>query len=192
MVGDDLTILVVDDNDGCRDLYALWLEGRYEVWTAADGNEALDRMTERVDLVLLDRDMPGPSGTEVAKRVEAEYDCYVVMVSSRPVDFDVVELPIDDYVEKPVDREQIRHVAERYTVQQSYQQALDEFFALTAKLASLESEKSRAELEASETYARLKWLVDEKRAEVDYALGGEETDWSVAFETCTAGVSPSA
>ncbi|MHB9286314.1 response regulator [Halobacteriales archaeon Cl-PHB] len=192
MVGHDLTILVVDDNDGCRDLYALWLEGRHEVWTAADGDEAIDRVSDDVDLVLLDRDMPGPSGTAVAEHIEANHDCYVVMVSSRPVDFDVVELPIDDYVEKPVDRDEIRGIVVRYISQQSYQQALDEFFALTAKLASLESRKSRAELEASETYARLKWLVEEKRAQVDHALDQEETDWSVVFETCTSGVSPSA
>ena len=68
-----LHILVVDDNDDCRHSITLLLRGLgHEVQTAPDGQTAL-RMAqaEPPDVVLLDIDMPGMNGYELARRLRA-------------------------------------------------------------------------------------------------------------------------
>ncbi|MDY7082664.1 MAG: response regulator, partial [Halobacteria archaeon] len=59
------TIVVVDDEQAVADMYYEWLEGEYDVKKAYDGEEALEKIDQDTDLVLLDRRMPGMSGDEV-------------------------------------------------------------------------------------------------------------------------------
>ncbi len=184
MVGEGLTILVVDDNQGCRDLYSIWLAERHDVETAPDGRSGLAALDDRTDLVLLDRDMPGLSGTEVAEEIEAsDHDPYVAMISSMEVDFDIVESPIDDYVQKPIDRSDLDALVEQFRTQEAYHSALDELFSLMSKLGALETRYDEEELESNEKYKRLRRRVTEKRAEIDDVISTSETDWSVAFKT---------
>jgi CheY-like chemotaxis protein len=180
-----MKILVAEDNADCRDLYSIWLGDEHTVQLVPDGTAALEALDPTVDLLFLDRDMPGHTGTEVADSVaELPHDPYVVMVSSMVPDFDIVEMPIDRYVQKPVDQRTLESVIEQCQAQEEYRSALDDFFALTSKLASIEAEKSAERLAESEEYERLKDRVAVKRAEVDSALTPDQVDWSLAFKTC--------
>jgi two-component system response regulator CpxR len=186
MVGEPLTILLVDDTDGCRELYALWLPDEHEVLTAPDGRSALETIRPDVDLVLLDREMSDLGGVDVARELRADgHDPHVVMVSSRDPDLDLVDHPIDDYRQKPLEEGDLRDVIAEYRTRESYTDALEQFFALTAKVAALEASHSPAELAESDHYDRLTWLVEEKRAEVDRALSETAEDWSSAFRAAT-------
>jgi len=185
MLGDELTILAIDDSQDSRDLYAMWLGEDHSVLLAPDGSTGLAELDESVDIVLVDRDMPGLSGMAVAEGIAAgDHDPYVAMVSSMRVDFDIVDVPIDDYVQKPVTQADLGVIVEQYLAQRAYRSALDEFFSLTAKLAALEAELTESELRASDRYEGLKRRVAEKRREVDDAISTPETDWTVAFKTC--------
>jgi len=64
---EDKLVLVVDDEADVRDFLSMALEdARFEVVTAADGNEALDRIAERVpDFISLDLVMPNKSGIKL-------------------------------------------------------------------------------------------------------------------------------
>lgn len=182
----DPDILVVDDSEGYRDLYTLWLAPDYAVRTAADGPAALEQLDDGVDIVLLDREMPGPDGVEVAQSIEAsEHDPFVVMVSSLRPEFDLLEQPVDEYVQKPVEEADIRGVVKTYRAQQAYLTALDDLFALTARMAAIEAHKSDAELADSEAYARLEERVESKRREVHEAMAAAKSDWETAFRACT-------
>lgn len=184
MGGEPLTVLVTDDDRSCREVYRHWLADRHEVRDATNGYEVLERMDESVDVVLLDRDMPGPSGSEVARRIAATaFDPHVAMVGSAPIDVDLVETPIHDYVRKPVEESDLRAVIAEYRAREDYETALEEFFSLSSKLASLEAERSPGELAGEERYERLQWLVDEKRVELDLVLRRGEPDWTTAFRT---------
>jgi len=69
------TILVVDDDDPVRDITAAMLrEHGYTVYEAGSGGAALDTLERagKIDLVLIDFAMPGMSGAEVARRVQAK------------------------------------------------------------------------------------------------------------------------
>jgi DNA-binding response OmpR family regulator len=103
---DSSTILLVDDEDSIQKLltYPLEREG-YRVLQARDGEEALTRFAcERVDLVVLDIMLPKLDGLEVCKRLRAESEVPIIMLTARDDELDKVlglELGADDYITKP-------------------------------------------------------------------------------------------
>jgi DNA-binding response OmpR family regulator len=169
MSGD--TVLVVDDEERVTEAYKLWLEGSYDVRTATGGEEAMAELDEATDVVLLDRQMPGLSGDEVLERIrEAGYDCRVAMVTGVDPDFDITELPFDDYVTKPVKKDDLAAVVENLLSVSGFDEKSQELFAVSQKQAALEAEKSAAELEASEEYGRLESRAQELRLSLDDAI----------------------
>ncbi len=99
-------ILVVEDERSIRTIveYALRDAG-FRVLTAARGDDALGVVAaEPVDLVVLDIMLPGLDGLEVCKRIRAERNIPIIMLSARGEELDKVlglELGADDYVTKP-------------------------------------------------------------------------------------------
>ena len=175
------TVLVVEDEQALVELYVRWLDD-YEVRTAGGGEEALEEFDEDVDVVLLDRLMPGMSGDEVLREVRSRSgDCKVAMVTAVEPDFDVVTMGFDDYLTKPIERETLQELIGRLTARTEYADLEQELYALVSKQAALQSAKSREELDESEEYADLQAEIDEKRAELDSALPGVENDEFVAM-----------
>lgn len=180
-----LTVLVVDDMEGCRELYREWLTDSCTVLTATSGEDGTREMDHDVDLVILDRDLDGEDGRTVAcKLAETEYDTHIVMISWMEPDFDIVEYPIESYVEKPVTEDDLLAIVDQYQTQQSYISALEEYFALSSKLAAIEASQPGDELETNDEYNRLKQRVAKKQAEVDEAITENTTDWNFTFKTC--------
>ncbi|MDV7718483.1 response regulator [Pediococcus ethanolidurans] len=99
-------ILIVDDEKPISDIvkFNLTKEG-YEVITAYDGEEALEKVEdEQPDLILLDLMLPKIDGLEVARRVRAKHSIPIIMVTAKDSELDKVvglELGADDYVTKP-------------------------------------------------------------------------------------------
>ncbi|BAK21756.1 two-component response regulator [Melissococcus plutonius ATCC 35311] len=98
--------MVVDDEKPISEIvkYNLVKEG-YEVYTAFDGEEALEKVTEvEPDLVLLDLMLPKMDGLEVAREIRKTYNMPIIMVTAKDSEIDKVlglELGADDYVTKP-------------------------------------------------------------------------------------------
>ena len=99
-------ILVVEDDRPTRDLIARYLtDNHFRVSTAvtgAEGEAALGR--DPVDLVVLDLNLPDQDGLMLAKRLLAERDIPIVILTGRTEEMDRVlglELGADDYVTKP-------------------------------------------------------------------------------------------
>ena len=100
------TILVVDDEERIIDLAKMYLEqDGYPVMSATDGVNALRMILEgRPNLVVLDLMLPGMDGLEVCRRVRAESDVPIIMLTARSDDIDKIvglELGADDYLTKP-------------------------------------------------------------------------------------------
>lgn len=99
-------ILVVDDEKPISDIvkFNLSKEG-YEVFTAFDGEEAVEMISEvEPDLILLDLMLPKMDGLEVCREVRKNYDTPIIMVTAKDSEIDKVlglELGADDYVTKP-------------------------------------------------------------------------------------------
>lgn len=99
-------ILVVDDEQRIIDLAKMYLEqDGYRVMSATDGVNALRTILEdKPNLVVLDLMLPGMDGLEVCRRVRAESDVPIIMLTARSDDIDKIvglELGADDYLTKP-------------------------------------------------------------------------------------------
>jgi two-component system cell cycle sensor histidine kinase/response regulator CckA len=84
-------LLIVDDDDGVRDLVAMILKTNgYSVLTASNGLEALmiySSYRTVIDLVLTDIDMPEMDGIELVARIRAnDRNERAILMSGRPPD----------------------------------------------------------------------------------------------------------
>jgi len=177
------TVLVVDDEPDVADAYAAQLRAEYGVATAYGGEEALDRLDDEVDVVLLDRRMPGLSGDEVLEAIrERGFDVRVAMVTAVDPDFDIIEMPFDDYVIKPVSREDLYSTIDRLLTTAEYETQLREYYAMTAKQATLLASKPRAALEDNEQFQELEARIDALQEELDELVTGfDDDDFEAAF-----------
>ena len=103
------TVLVVDDEQDIGDTVEAVLRGDgFRVLRAADGTEALDVLRkERPDLVLLDYEMPGMTGTEVCGRIRrGKGDRRVPVLLATAAMIDLTQLAdADGFLVKPYQRE---------------------------------------------------------------------------------------
>ncbi|MDT4967481.1 MAG: hypothetical protein QOJ64_2218 [Acidobacteriota bacterium] len=111
-------ILVVDDEEPIRRLFASCLSESYLCETAADAQEALALLAEKsFALVISDVQMPGLSGIELLRKINEHHpDTAVVMASgvgrTQRV-LDAIRLGAYDYLVKPCDLEVLELTVER-------------------------------------------------------------------------------
>ena len=100
------TILVVDDEANIIKLARMYLQNEgYVVESARDGREALTKIKSlQPALVVLDLMLPEVDGWEVCRKVRADSDVPIIMLTARSDDVDKIvglELGADDYLTKP-------------------------------------------------------------------------------------------
>ena len=100
------SILIVDDEPIVREVMAQYLtQDGFTVEIAADGIEAMARFTaSRPDLVVLDLMLPGIDGLEVCRRIRAQSNVPVIMVTAKSDEIDTIiglSVGADDYIGKP-------------------------------------------------------------------------------------------
>lgn len=100
------TILLVDDEQHIIDLAKMYLEQEgFRTASATDGVTALRRiLNDKPSLVVLDLMLPELDGWEVCRRVRAQSDVPIIMLTARTDDVDKIvglELGADDYLTKP-------------------------------------------------------------------------------------------
>ncbi len=123
-----IRVLVVDDEPQILRALRATLRGHgYEVQTAQNGEEALDRLaTHPPDAVILDLMMPGKSGFDVVREVRAWSQVPIIIVSARGAERDKVEaldLGANDYLTKPFGVDELLarlRVALRYRSQAAF------------------------------------------------------------------------
>lgn len=99
-------ILVVDDEQSISEVVSLYLtRSGYEVKVVHDGKAALQLLTQhKPDLVILDLMLPGIDGWEITRRLRAEGNTPIIMLTARKEEADRIlglEMGADDYVVKP-------------------------------------------------------------------------------------------
>ncbi|PGF18126.1 DNA-binding protein [Natrinema sp. CBA1119] len=156
MSTDTPSVLIVEDEPDLANLYAAWLEDDCDVETAYDGSEALEAIDGAIDVVLLDRRMPGLSGDTVLETIrEQSLECRVAMVTAVEPDFDIVELGFDDYLVKPVSKDELVDIIDQLLLRATHDEQLQELFALASKKALLDDQKTESERRSSQEYAEL-------------------------------------
>lgn len=99
-------ILIVDDNTDILEIlkYSL-IKGGFEVYTHTSGIDVMEAAEfYHPDLVLLDIDLPGRSGTEVCQELKNNYSIPVIYFSAHPNLMDANKIcHADGFIEKPFD-----------------------------------------------------------------------------------------
>ncbi|NLL71502.1 MAG: response regulator transcription factor [Epulopiscium sp.] len=103
---DKYKILIAEDDEDIVELLKLYIEKEnLEVIAASDGETALSIIkNQHVDLVVLDIMLPKANGYEVTKRIRANYNIPILIVSAKNLDSDKIlglDLGADDYLTKP-------------------------------------------------------------------------------------------
>ena len=108
-MNDNVKILLVDDEDDILEFLSYNLEAEgYEVMQASNGIEALEKLVENPDLVLLDVNMPEMDGFEVCRRLRQKKqfsNLPVIFLTARTSEIDELkglELEANDYIKKPI------------------------------------------------------------------------------------------
>lgn len=102
------TVLIAEDDDAFRETICRWsaIDDRWEVREAPNGRAALEAADDDVDVLVVDRRMPGLSGPEVVDRLaDTPFDGDVLVVSAYEADNDLNEADVDGYMTKPVSRQ---------------------------------------------------------------------------------------
>lgn len=99
------TILIVDDDTEIREGLRILLSGEnYMILEAADGKQALDQMSDTIDLVILDIMMPGMSGLHVCEEIRKQWAVPILFLTAKAQESDKLVGLIaggDDYLPKP-------------------------------------------------------------------------------------------
>jgi DNA-binding response OmpR family regulator len=105
-------IMIVDDEEGIRKLYAMELEDEgYEVVTLADGSELLSELEkERPDCIILDIKMRETSGLDVLQEIRKKHYDMPVILNSAYSSFkvDLKAVAADYYVVKSSDLTELK------------------------------------------------------------------------------------
>lgn len=154
MTGTDRpTVLVVEDELELKETFGRWLKPMYEVITVTTADAALRAMNDAVDVVLLDRRLPDRSGSEVLHEIrEKGYDCRVAMITAVDPDVDIFDMEFDDYVVKPVLKDELLDIVSGLLSLAEYNDRIKKSFRLASKLAVLEAEKSMQDLQKNPEY----------------------------------------
>ena len=113
-----LNVLIVDDSDLNREVLASMLESEFNIFEAASGEECLAMLEKygmSISIVLLDIVMPGISGFEVLRVMNADHlieSIPVIMISSDNSDTSVreaYEMGVSDYISRPFDAKVVYH-----------------------------------------------------------------------------------
>jgi len=165
------TVLLVEDEKTVADSYELYLGDEYETRHAANGGEALVELESDIDVVLLDRRMPGMSGDEVLEHIhDWGLDCRVVMVTAVDPDIDIIDMPCDQYLTKPVDRTELIETVEQALLMDRYEALVSEYYEVIKKYGTLTSEFPMHELEGEKRFQELEKRIDDLREEIDSTI----------------------
>lgn len=131
-------VLVVDDDEGIADTYALWLNDEFDVRTAYGGREALETIGEEVDVVLLDRRMPAVPGDEVLEEIrDRDFDCLVSMLTAVEPDANLADLDFDEYLVKPVTKAEVVGVVEELLLRGTFDEGAQDYLALESTIDTI-------------------------------------------------------
>lgn len=105
----DIQILVVDDEEDVVEVVGHFLEKEgFTVVKAYDGEEALELVSKKTDLIVLDIMLPGADGFEVCERLRSRAETEmipIIFLSAKIEEEDQIKglmLGADDYLTKPV------------------------------------------------------------------------------------------
>mgnify|MGYP005857819327 CR=1 FL=1 len=164
----DKTILIVDDEEMVAESYELYLQDDYNTIVELSGGAALMELDQKeVDLVLVDRRMPGMSGDVVIDHIDKwEMDFQVIMVTAVDPDVEIIDMPCDGYLTKPVSEDELVDAVERAFLIDHYEELIAEYNQLSEKYEVLTAQFSSRELADEDRFSELETRMEAMETEI--------------------------
>lgn len=159
-------ILIIEDERDTANLYQDYLSEDYSTKLATSGEQALEKLTPDIDLILLDLNLPRMNGEEVLEMIERgevnHSDPRIVILTTREPTDDVLKYPIDKYRMKPIYRDDLHNVIDDITLQNEFHCISKTLFQKRSKRNAL----NQAGKTDTETYRNLLSTIEELEAEL--------------------------
>lgn len=102
----NIRILSIEDDESIQEVIQAYLEAsEFKVYTATSGPEGLALFEQiQPQVVILDLNLPGIDGMELAAKIRKQSDAYILMLTARGAELDRIaglKIGADDYVVKP-------------------------------------------------------------------------------------------
>ena len=148
----DSSVLVVEDTEEIRELVSTVLrKAGFDVRAVGSGAECMAEIRRQVpDLVVLDLGLPDADGTEVCRQIRAESECYVLMLTARAEEVDLLiglAVGADGYMAKPFSpRELVARIQAMLRRPRAAAPAVEPEAASVRRLAELEVDEDSREV----------------------------------------------
>lgn len=175
------TVLIVEDEANLADLFGIWLQDQFDIRVAYSGEDALDIFAEEpIDIILLDRRMPGLSGKEVLQSIRQRgASQQIIMATAVQPTEELASIDVDDYLPKPIDRAELIEAVEAAELVLTYEDSIAELLSLSARKASLETNLDQDKLKQDDQYGDLIRRIRELEEQADTTLQGLESDYQI-------------
>ncbi|MGH7273540.1 MAG: HD domain-containing phosphohydrolase [Nitrospiria bacterium] len=144
-MADKANILIVDDELGPRESLKMVLKPFYTVYTAENGEKALDVLEKHpIDLVTLDLKMPGLSGTETLRELKRiKQDLQVIIITgfgSLKTAMEGIRYGAADYILKPFDIAELVSIVNRTLERKKINDRIKGFIKELGRLINVQSD----------------------------------------------------
>ena len=134
-------VLVVEDEPMAADILVQYLQDSYRVTHSPSGRDALESLSPATDIVVLDRRLDEFTGSEIASRIKSEADsCLVLVVSAVRPGKQLADLPVDDYIQKPVKKDTLVRRIKSLETRLRLEASEREYLAVESRRRALEAE----------------------------------------------------
>ena len=161
------TVFIIDDEEEMIVLLEDYLSNHYTVESETSAARALQKIDGTVDVVLLDRKMPELSGEETLGLLREEgFDVQVAMITGVKPTEEIVEMPFDDYMVKPVEEPEVLGLVDTLMTRKQYHRASQRLFRNVSKMKAL----NRVGRTDTDEYDQLSEQTAALREEIDQIL----------------------
>lgn len=168
----EVSIVLVEDEPDIADLYKAHIDPQYNnTHTIHSGERAIEFIDKNpdVDIFLVDRLLGDVNGDDIVQKIENEnIDPIVAMLTAVFPGASIFELPIDDYIMKPVTTPQLLNTLEQLEQVHEYDDKMRELYSLNAKLQAASRMDDEKRIQSSR-YLAIMSKFDELRRELNFA-----------------------
>ena len=186
-------ILIADDNKEIREIVSVLLESEgYTVLEAVDGEDAVNKVDESIDLIILDVMMPVKSGFKACVEIREKTSAPILLLTAKTQDSDKCmgfSSGCDDYLAKPFSYTElvsrVKALLRRYYVYKGKDSAKTSEYinieGLTINAASNEVLLDKVEIILTEIEYKILMLMAEQRKKIFTAQNLYESIWNEPY-----------
>lgn len=163
------SVLIAEDDPMIADLYEVWLGDDYDVEIVERGETVLDTLSGRsFDAIILDRGLPDMSGSDVLATIrDLGIETPVGMVTGKDSGVESIDADFDDYLSKPVSRESVLEMVERFLTVRSVESLERELSELRVKRNILDVERSEGLVENDDQFHTILDRISELESQME-------------------------